>query len=421
MRFADLLLRLQGATSGETIIKAAAAASGTITLPAGTTDFSGTGGTSQVVRQSAAGAPFTVGQLAASDVTGALTANQTITLSGDATGSGATAIPVTLATVNGNVGTFQGLTVNAKGLVTAAVNAGYLTSSGVSGMTAGQVPIAATATTVTSSVPTGTSGNSTVVQTNASGNLLAAVMPAYTGDVTSPAGSTVNTLPSVNSNVGTFQGLTVNAKGQVTAAANQSYLTSPVAVANGGTGATTAAAAAANLAVLPLSGGTLTGTLTLATYLANSSSIISYRTTTHQFADAPGTTQFAVFDATSTRNVSGSWATISTRELKQNITPYTRGLDAILALNPVAFAYRPGTPFSGPDAPSDPLIGLIAEEVEPHIPEIVGEVVVTIGKEDRTVQTISPSNLVYALINAAKDLAARVEALEARLASVNPS
>lgn len=52
--------------------------------------------------------------------------NDAITLSGDASGSGTNAITVTLATVNGNVGTFGGassvgsLTVNAKGLVTAA-------------------------------------------------------------------------------------------------------------------------------------------------------------------------------------------------------------------------------------------------------------------------------------------------------------
>jgi hypothetical protein len=58
-----------------------------------------------------------------------LTANQAITLSGDATGTGATAIPVSLATVNANLGTFQGLTVNAKGLVTAAVNQNYLTNA----------------------------------------------------------------------------------------------------------------------------------------------------------------------------------------------------------------------------------------------------------------------------------------------------
>lgn len=49
-----------------------------------------------------------------------LTANQSISVTGDATGSGTTAIGLTLATVNSNVGTFTKVTVNAKGLVTAA-------------------------------------------------------------------------------------------------------------------------------------------------------------------------------------------------------------------------------------------------------------------------------------------------------------
>ncbi len=55
-----------------------------------------------------------------------LTANQSITLSGDVTGSGTTAITTTLATVNSNVGTFGSaslipvLTIDGKGRVTAA-------------------------------------------------------------------------------------------------------------------------------------------------------------------------------------------------------------------------------------------------------------------------------------------------------------
>lgn len=60
---------------------------------------------------------------------GYLTGNQTVTLSGDVSGSGATAITTTLASVNANVGTFQGITVNAKGLVTAATAMGYLTAN----------------------------------------------------------------------------------------------------------------------------------------------------------------------------------------------------------------------------------------------------------------------------------------------------
>lgn len=58
-----------------------------------------------------------------------LIANQNITVSGDATGSGSTSIALTLATVNANIGTFNNVTVNAKGLVTAASNVAYLTSA----------------------------------------------------------------------------------------------------------------------------------------------------------------------------------------------------------------------------------------------------------------------------------------------------
>lgn len=53
---------------------------------------------------------------------GYITGNQSITLSGDISGSGTTAITGTLATVNSNVGTYTKVTVNGKGLVTAAEN-----------------------------------------------------------------------------------------------------------------------------------------------------------------------------------------------------------------------------------------------------------------------------------------------------------
>lgn len=86
-----------------------------------------------------------------------LIANQTITLSGDISGSGATAITTTLPTVNGNVGAFQGITVNAKGQVTAASNQSYLTGNQtitLSGDVTGSGTTAITAT-VPAKVPTG--------------------------------------------------------------------------------------------------------------------------------------------------------------------------------------------------------------------------------------------------------------------------
>jgi hypothetical protein len=62
-------LALKGATSGTITLNAAATAgSTTITLPGGTTDFSATGGTSQVVKQTSSGGAFTVGRLACADL-----------------------------------------------------------------------------------------------------------------------------------------------------------------------------------------------------------------------------------------------------------------------------------------------------------------------------------------------------------------
>ncbi len=93
---------IPGLTSGSTTLKAADIASGTLKLPAGSTDFSATGGTSQVVKQVSVGAPLTVGQLACADLSvTCLTANQTVTLGGDAAGAGTTSITVQNTKVNG--------------------------------------------------------------------------------------------------------------------------------------------------------------------------------------------------------------------------------------------------------------------------------------------------------------------------------
>jgi hypothetical protein len=89
-------LALAGATSGALTLNAPAiAAASVITFPAGTTNFSATGGASQVVKQTSSGGAFTVAQLATSDISGFPAAGQ---LPGTATNDNATA---------GNVGEYR--------------------------------------------------------------------------------------------------------------------------------------------------------------------------------------------------------------------------------------------------------------------------------------------------------------------------
>jgi len=135
-----------------------------------------------------------------------LTTNATITISGDISGTGTTAITATLATVNSNVGTYAGITVNGKGLVTAATAlttlAGYgitdaqpidatLTALAALDTTAGVVVQTGT-DTFTKRTLTGTTNRLTVTDgTGVSGNPTFDISSSYVGQ------STITTLGTV--------------------------------------------------------------------------------------------------------------------------------------------------------------------------------------------------------------------------------
>jgi hypothetical protein len=86
------------------------------------------------VRNNTTDVLVSVGSLASQNGTfsgtssGTNTGDQTITLTGDVTGSGTGSFAATLATVNSNIGTFNGTTVNGKGLTTAMAPLGRLKS-----------------------------------------------------------------------------------------------------------------------------------------------------------------------------------------------------------------------------------------------------------------------------------------------------
>jgi len=275
---------------------------------------------------------------------GYLLNNQLITLSGDLTGSGATAIAATLATVNSNVGTFQGLTLDAKGRVTAAVNQNYVTGG----------PYLPTAGgTVTGGIVVGSGTNP------GAGAVLAT-------DSFRVFGSTASQVQLNNSAAGGAQ-----------------------VVFNNG-------ARTYNVGVDTQASGNQ--------WVIYDNNAPAYRLVIHTDGVCLNTT--------------GTWSALSDARLKREITDYSAGLAEILQLQPKTFYYN------GLAIPDDGTqqYGLVAQEVEPVMPELVSDTpwqkfdpeTSEPLAEPVSYKTVDPGRAIYALINAVKELTARLEALEAR-------
>lgn len=144
--------------------------------------------------------------------------NYITALTGDATATGPGSVALTLATVNSNVGTFASVTVNGKGLVTAAANlSGDATTSSS----------ALTLATVNSNV--GSFGSSTAIPAfTVNGKGL--VTAASTNVVIAPAGTLTGT--TLASNVVTSS---LTSVGTITSG---TWNGTTIAIANGGTGQT---------------------------------------------------------------------------------------------------------------------------------------------------------------------------------------
>jgi hypothetical protein len=110
----------------------------------------------------------------------------------------------------------------------------------------------------------------------------------------------------------------------------------------------------------------------------------------------------------------GSWTAVSDARIKTVEGDYTPGLTELLQLRPVTYRYRPNC---GITATATSYVGLIAQEVAPVLPDMVHTTNGIIdGQPVTDLMALDVNELQYVLLNAIRELSARVEALEAAAA-----
>ncbi len=113
----------------------------------------------------------------------------------------------------------------------------------------------------------------------------------------------------------------------------------------------------------------------------------------------------------------GPWITGSDARIKTVTGRYESGLAEVLKLEPITYTYKGNDSLVGTNIDtSKENIGLVAQMVEPVMPEMVNQISGTIdGKEVSDLHTLDTGPLIYALVNAVKTLTARIEQLEGKL------
>jgi len=105
------------------------------------------------------------------------------------------------------------------------------------------------------------------------------------------------------------------------------------------------------------------------------------------------------------------WNTSSDSRMKTKVRKYKRGLSAILGLQPISYQYNG----KGGMPTGVTLHGLDASKVEPVMPEMIGKRSVRLDPEDAEeteILTLDRNPLIYALVNAVRELTVRLEAVE---------
>jgi hypothetical protein len=108
---------------------------------------------------------------------------------------------------------------------------------------------------------------------------------------------------------------------------------------------------------------------------------------------------------------SSSWAANSDERLKDIIAPITSALESVKSLRAVRYSWKS-------DADKEPHVGLIAQDVQKVLPEVVHSVKLPSSSDDTEYLTVSYSEIVPLLVAALQELTTKNYALEARLAKL---
>jgi hypothetical protein len=102
-----------------------------------------------------------------------------------------------------------------------------------------------------------------------------------------------------------------------------------------------------------------------------------------------------------TLTATGTVGSFSDARLKNNIEPFTDGLNVIEQINPVQFQYKPDAPFASPDKQ----VGIVAQELEKVAPYMVHQ---TAEGNVKDMRWVDNQAYVFLLINAVKELQQQV-------------
>ena len=130
---------------------------------------------------------------------------------------------------------------------------------------------------------------------------------------------------------------------------------------------------------------------------------------------------FVIGSATAFKTGGGSWTATSDARIKNVVYEYELGLEEVLQLRPIVYSYKgnddqPDGPSLRSDPPDKLFVGLVAQEVESIFPNMVAEREGYIdGEKVSDLRTLDVSELLYAFVNAFKEMKREIDGLKAHV------